>query len=83
MFIVYILQNLLDNKYYIGSTNNINRRLDEHNRHNTKSTARKGKWIVVYSEAYETNIEARRREKLIKAYKGGNAFKKLLAGVVQ
>lgn len=38
---------------------------------------------MVYQEEYKTNIEAKRREKMIKSYKGGNAFKKMIAVVVQ
>ena len=82
MFTVYILQNDLTNKYYIGFTNNFERRESEHNRGQTKSTKRKGKWRLVYKEEFKTRIEAIKREKQIKSYKGGNGFKRLIAGVV-
>ena len=78
MFTVYILQNTLTKRYYIGSTNNLERRLFEHNRGQTKSTRQQGKWISVYNETVNLNKEAKRREKQIKSYKGGNAFKKLI-----
>lgn len=77
MFTVYILKDKTTGRYYIGSTNDLPRRLSEHNRHHTKSTAY-GNWDLIYTEDYSTNLEARRREKLIKSYKGGNAFKKLI-----
>ena len=84
MPIVYILKNSNTGKYYIGSTNDIVRRLSEHNRRRTKSIRwQKGIWEVVYREEYESLIEARRRERQIKAYKGGNGFKKLIVAVVQ
>ena len=83
MYTVYILQNTLTNRHYIGSTNDFDRRLIEHNRGQTKSTRLRGKWFLIYKEVYKTNIEAKRRERLIKSYKGGNAFKKLIAAVVQ
>ena len=83
MFAVYILRNSLSGRYYIGSTNNTDRRLPEHNRGQTRSTRQKGEWILVYKEVYNTSIEAKYREKQIKSYKGGNAFKRLLAAVVQ
>lgn len=83
MFQTYILQNSITGKFYIGSTNCLQRRLEEHNRGQTKSTRRKGEWKVIYKEEFKTNIEAKRREKMIKSYKGGNAFKKLLAVVIQ
>lgn len=80
---VYILQNSLSRRFYIGSTNNIDRRLEEHNRGKTKSTRQKGEWSLIYTETYSTALDAKRREKRIKSYKGGNAFKRLIAGVVQ
>ncbi len=83
MFMVSILESTKTGKSYIGSTNDLQRRLAEHNRGQTKSTRRKGKWHVVYKEEFKTNIEAKRRERMIKSYKGGNAFKQLVAGLVQ
>lgn len=79
MFAVYILQNLKSNRYYIGSTDNIDRRLSEHNRGQTKSTRyAKNLWILVFKETFDTRYEAHRRELQIKSFKGGNAFKRLL-----
>lgn len=83
MFQAYILKNNISGKFYIGSTNDLIRRLAEHNRGQTKSTKREGKWVVVYKEEFKTSIEAKRRERMIKSYKGGNAFKKLFAVVIQ
>jgi len=59
----------------------MDRRLSEHLRGHTKSI-RKGEWVVIYKEECKSLLEARRRERQIKSYKGGNAFKKLIAGVV-
>ena len=79
MFAVYILQNRLTNRYYIGSTDNIDRRLSEHNRGQTKSTRyAKKNWILVYKEEYCSRNEAHKRELKIKSFKGGDAFKRLL-----
>lgn len=50
----------------------------EHNSGHTKSTAVKGIWKVIYKEEYNTESEARLRERKIKSYKGGVALKKLL-----
>ena len=78
MFTVYVLQNSFSKRYYVGSTNNIVRRIEEHNRGQTKSTKQKGKWTLIYKEEYSTALEANRRERQLKSYKGGNAFKKLI-----
>lgn len=82
MFYVYVIQNDLNGKYYIGSTRDINKRLADHNYGRTKSTKNRGTWKLIYKEEYITNTEARKRENKIKSYKGGNAFKQLIAGLV-
>ena len=79
MFNVYILKNTRSGRHYIGSTNNLERRITEHSRGQTKSTKQKGSWKLIYKEVYTDIIEARKRERLIKSYKGGNGFRKLLA----
>ena len=79
----YILQNSLTKRHYIGSTINLKRRLNEHNRGQTKSTRQQGIWKLIYKEKFALRMDAKPREKQIKSHKGGNAFKKLIAGLVQ
>ncbi|MEK7078804.1 MAG: GIY-YIG nuclease family protein [Patescibacteria group bacterium] len=81
MSTVYILQNNQSKRYYIGSTNDIDRRITEHNRGQTKSTRVAGNWMIVYKEEFDNRIDAKRRERQIKSYKGGNAFKKLISNI--
>ena len=79
MYNVYILKNSINGRHYIGSTNDLVRRLSEHNRGHTKATRLKNAiWKIIYTEKYVTSIEAKRRERQIKSYKGGNAFKTLI-----
>lgn len=78
MFTTYILQSLTTGKYYIGSAADKDKRLIEHNSNKNKSTKNKGPYVVVYSENFQTRSEAYKREMMIKSYKGGNAFKKLI-----
>lgn len=82
MFTVYVLKNNISGRHYIGITSDIVRRLAEHNRGQTRSTRQKGVWAVIYKEEYGEALEAKRRERQIKSYKGGNGFKKLIAGLV-
>lgn len=83
MFYAYIIQSQKTGKYYIGSTNCLERRFIEHNQNKTRSLINKGSFLLIYKEEYQTNLEARQREMKIKSYKGGNAFRKLIAGLVQ
>ncbi len=78
MFTVYVLRNEKTGRHYIGCTHDLDRRLIEHNRGQTKSTRQQGPWNLLYMEEYKTLTDAQRRERLIKSYKGGNAFKRLL-----
>ncbi len=45
---LYILQSLTKDRYYIGHTNNIERRLSEHNSGQTKSTKAYIPWKLVF-----------------------------------
>ncbi|MFH1710655.1 MAG: GIY-YIG nuclease family protein [bacterium] len=77
MYYVYILRNL-NGRHYTGYSEDLNKRLRSHNSNRVRSTKNKGPWEIVYYEAYKTRKEAYLRERQIKQYKGGEAFKKLL-----
>jgi len=69
MFIVYILYSSSIDKYYVGFTNNLERRLLEHNRKKGKYTDGGIPWILVHQEHYAMKSEAMKREKQIKQQK--------------
>jgi len=56
----------------------LERRLFEHNHNNTQSLKNKGPFILIYKEQFINKLDATKRERQIKSYKGGNEFKKLL-----
>ena len=74
---VYILRSQKDGKYYIGSTSDIDARVRFHNAGLQRSTKSRIPFMLVYSEVCSSKSEALKREKQIKSYKGGEAFKKL------
>lgn len=78
MYNVYILQSLSTRRYYIGMTEDVERRLYEHNTGNAHSTRNKGPWKIVHVENELDRKSAWLRERQIKKYKGGEAFKKLI-----
>ena len=79
MYFVYILHSIKDNGFYIGCTSDIDKRIQYHNSGKTKSLKNRRPLVLVYVEHYDNATDAYRREKQIKLYKGGEAFKKLLS----
>jgi putative endonuclease len=69
MFTVYILYSEKLNRYYVGYTNDIARRISEHNRPKGKYTDLGIPWKIAYTEEYKTSKEARARERFIKSKK--------------
>jgi len=65
-YIVYVLRSLKTGRRYIGSTNNLERRIIEHNTGQSTYTSQTGPYKLMYSEEFMTNIEVRRREKYFK-----------------
>ncbi|HKL08394.1 MAG TPA: GIY-YIG nuclease family protein [Bacteroidales bacterium] len=78
MFFVYIIKSQTDGRLYKGFTNNLERRLKEHNFGKNKTTAPYKPWILVYKETYQTRIEARDREKYFKSGAGREFLKQTL-----
>ena len=70
MFYIYILLSQKDNKRYIGFTNNLDRRIEEHNSGRVKSTKNRIPLRLIYSEEFMNKTDAMKREKEIKAKKG-------------
>lgn len=82
MYTVYIIQSDKSGNYYIGFTSDLSDRLKHHNSGANKSTKNNRPWSLIYKEQFVDKKSAWLREKEIKSYKGGNAFKKLIQGRV-
>ena len=65
-YFVYILQSELDGSYYVGSTQNVEVRLMDHNAGRGRYTQKKVPWNLVHKEEYNSKTEALKREKFIK-----------------
>lgn len=74
-FFVYVCKSLKDHRLYIGSTNNLERRLQEHARGEVTSTKHRQPFELLYYEVYKVETDARMREKYLKG--GGRARKNL------
>ncbi|MDB4978687.1 MAG: endonuclease [Candidatus Peribacteria bacterium] len=71
MYYVYILQNN-EGVLYKGQTQDLKKRIEEHNSPDNKSTYTKtrGPWKLIYKEVYSTRGEAMIREKFFKTGAG-------------
>ena len=78
MFYVYILLSQKDNKLYVGQTDNIGRRLEEHNMGKINSTKYRRPLIILHKENYSTRTLAMRREKFLKSLYGARFKQKVL-----
>ncbi|KAF0152009.1 MAG: putative endonuclease [Ignavibacteria bacterium] len=77
-YYVYILQSMNNDKTYVGQTENLERRLKEHNSGKTSYTAKYVPWKIVYFEKYSTREESLKREKYLKSSAGRRFIKVLL-----
>ena len=77
-YYVYILQSAKTGKYYVGYAADVEKRLLRHNSGRTKSLLKHIPLEIIKIEEYPVYEDARRRERQIKRYKSGEAFKKLL-----
>lgn len=66
MYYVYVLRSDIDSELYIGYTNDLRRRLAEHNSGKSASTAPRRPFTLLYYEAYRERSDAQRREKALK-----------------
>lgn len=77
MFQVYVLKSKNFDKSYVGSTNNLDRRIKEHNSGKHNFTKKFMPWKIIYTEQYTSESEARRREKFLKTTPGRRFLKKI------
>lgn len=77
-YYVYILKSRCYNKTYIGYTNNLERRLKEHNSGKSVFTSKFVPWEIIYYEEFDNELEARNKEKYYKSTSGRRRLKFLL-----
>lgn len=75
MYYLYVLKSLKDGNLYLGSTNNLQRRLLEHNSGRSQSTKNRRPFELRYYEAYFEEESVRKRETSLK--KDGRALAQL------
>lgn len=69
-FYTYILESASDDKIYIGYTNNLRRRIEEHNKGESFATEFRAPFRLIYFKACAEKEDAKRREKYLKTTQG-------------
>jgi len=75
-YYVYLLKSLKTGTSYVGHTNDLSRRIVEHNSGKNKYTKNKAPWELIYHEEFQTRSDAMRREKFYKSVEGRLELKK-------
>ena len=78
MFYNYVLQSVHTKNLYIGYTNDLQRRVKEHNQGLVTSTRPYKPWRVIYYEACLNEDDAKRRENYLKTTQGQRLIKRRL-----
>jgi len=76
MYYVYVLKSLKDGELYIGRTNDLKRRLKEHNGSKSFATSVRTPFELICYESYKDERDAIKRENSLKLR--GNARKHLM-----
>ena len=78
MYFVYAIKSINRNYIYVGMTNEVERKFEEHNTGKNKTTRPYKPFKLFYSEKFRTRTEARKREKYLKSGIGKEFLKSLI-----
>ena len=70
MFYTYVLRSRKNQKLYYGYTNNLEKRIVEHDSGKDDFTRHNGPWDLVYFEEFTLKTEALKQERFFKSGKG-------------
>jgi len=77
-YYVYVLISQKDHKFYIGSTSDLKKRLQQHKKGTVLATKNRLPIDLIFYEAYRNKYDAIRREDYFKSTKGKRTLKQLL-----
>jgi putative endonuclease len=66
MYYIYVIKSKKDNDLYTGFTNNLERRIKDHNQGQVPSTKLRKPLNLIYCEGYASEKDARKRESNLK-----------------
>ena len=77
-YCVYAIKSEIDSRIYVGMSQNVEKRLKEHNNGRVFSTKGYRPWHLVYSEKCSDRIHAREKEKYYKSGYGKEHLKNII-----
>lgn len=77
-YCVYVLRSKKDGNFYIGFSTNLKQRLTDHFHGNSKATASRRPFDLLFCEYFDSKKDALRREKYFKTSTGKRALKLML-----
>ncbi|MBU1102541.1 GIY-YIG nuclease family protein [Patescibacteria group bacterium] len=78
MYYAYVIKSQSHDTRYVGTTNDIYKRLNEHNSGKCRYTSGRRPWQLVYKEEYSIRGKAMKREKFLKSGQGRKFLDKIL-----
>ena len=81
-FYLYILQSQTKETFYVGISEDPERRLIYHNSESKGFTQRNRPWIIAYKSRFKSRIEAENAEKKVKSWKSKKMIRLLIEGEI-
>jgi len=78
MYYTYVLQSLKDEGFYVGFTQDLKLRFEQHKKGQVDSTRGRRPFELIYYEACQNQADAIKREKYLKSYHGKMYLRKRL-----
>jgi putative endonuclease len=75
---IYVLESIKFDNLYVGYTNNLVKRIREHNQGLNFSTKSYRPWTIIHYEAYLNELDAKRRERYLKSSQGARLLKRMI-----
>jgi putative endonuclease len=81
-YYIYAIYNKDANRFYIGQTIDLSKRIDQHNNHDLGGYTSRfaGEWVLIYQESIATRQQALKREKQLKSFRGREYIKTFIPG---
>ena len=77
-YYTYIIQSEADDSFYIGQTEDVHLRLNQHNNGLSGYTSKKTPWKLVYFEEFTSRKEAISRERFLKKQRNRKFYETLI-----